>query len=79
MHKLEDLAEVFDNARAELGEFLNDIISRWEDEIAERSERWLGSDAGGEARERLQTVIEWGEASQDEIGIDVMQLEGDFV
>jgi len=77
--KLEDLAQSLNNAREDLGEFLDDIVGRWEDEMAERSERWLESEAGGEAQERLQTVIEWREASQTEIGIDVMQLEGDFV
>ena len=80
IHKLENLAQAFDNAREDLREFLDDITGRWEDETGTRSERWLESEAGGEAQERLQTVIGWqSEISQAEIGIDVMQLEGDFV
>jgi hypothetical protein len=78
IQELKHLTQAYENARDALSEFLDDVVSRWEEEIETRSEKWRESEAGGEAQERLETITGW----RDEIpeaGIDVAQLEGDLV
>jgi hypothetical protein len=74
---LKDLTQAHEDAREDLGEFLDNVVARFQDEIEERSEKWRESESGREAQDRLETIGGWrDDLSAAEIEIDVAQLEG---
>jgi len=56
---LVQLSQNFETAKLALQEFLVDLIDDWEQEIADKSDRWQASDAGQAAQERVALVQEW--------------------
>lgn len=63
--EIEALISALDEARAALSDKLSDLKAEWEEAFDERSERWQDSEAGEEAKERLDTLEGWVDEIED--------------
>lgn len=73
-NELTVLVEAYETARGELATFLDEIASNWEQELEERSEKWMESERGQEAQERTEKIRGWHEELPDECVIDATEL-----
>lgn len=57
--QLTELDDAYQSAAFQLQDFLSELLSYWQEQFNDRSEKWQESEAGQEAAERISTVEGW--------------------
>lgn len=64
--ELSELADAYSTARDALAERLDEIASKWEEALEERSDKWRESERGEEITALVEKVREWSDEMPDE-------------